>query len=421
MFFETSLEKKIDRIKTEYCDVFIDDLPSVLNHQNFPKQTIGILFGSRNSTMPNLISWNDSNWIFDLPEQQIQIKPIFYKSLPVDKHEKCFRKLLQFKTQSTIKVEAVVGGANNRAYKILTDEKIFMGKVFFRDKDDSRDRLFHEICFESYLGSLELNCYPKILKTDKNSGIAIYQWLNGKKFDAILEIKKKYWELCLQFIDKLQTNKNSEVAKKIPNSSESAFSLKEHLSILQSRHDYWLNFCINSNNNIPSSIKEFILGDLELYYQKLAKETLVHPNFDHLLCSEGRIVSPSDFGLHNTLIKDDDSLYFFDFEYAGWDDPAKTIADFFCQPRYPPPLELYPLFVETFLNFLPQKAHKPFIERLNIIYRIVSLKWCYIRLNGIHEIHNQRRKFANYSETDENSIIKYFKTILQNPVMNYLP
>ena len=42
-------------------------------------------------------------------------------------------------------------------------------------------------------------------------------------------------------------------------------------------------------------------------------------------------MSPSDFGFHN-VIKKDDFLYFIDFEYAGLDDPVKLICDFYCQP-----------------------------------------------------------------------------------------
>src|SRR5262249_2973278 len=44
-----------------------------------------------------------------------------------------------------------------------------------------------------------------------------------------------------------------------------------------------------------------------------------------------RRLSPSDFGFHNALRTESGRLRFLDFEYAGWDDLAKTVADFFCQ------------------------------------------------------------------------------------------
>ena len=39
-------------------------------------------------------------------------------------------------------------------------------------------------------------------------------------------------------------------------------------------------------------------------------------------------ISPSDFGFHNAL-RTNTGPVFFDFEFSGWDDPAKTIIDFF--------------------------------------------------------------------------------------------
>src|SRR6266480_4587472 len=45
-----------------------------------------------------------------------------------------------------------------------------------------------------------------------------------------------------------------------------------------------------------------------------------------------RILSPSDFGFHNAIRRPDGTLAFVDFEYFGWDDPAKTIVDFLLHP-----------------------------------------------------------------------------------------
>ena len=45
-----------------------------------------------------------------------------------------------------------------------------------------------------------------------------------------------------------------------------------------------------------------------------------------------KIISPSDIGFHNILYKDN-KLFFIDFEYAGWDDCFKMIADLVLQPE----------------------------------------------------------------------------------------
>jgi hypothetical protein len=54
--------------------------------------------------------------------------------------------------------------------------------------------------------------------------------------------------------------------------------------------------------------------------------------FDAELAADRRTLSPSDFGLHNAIRRPDGSLAFVDFEYFGWDDPAKTLVDFVLHP-----------------------------------------------------------------------------------------
>ena len=48
--------------------------------------------------------------------------------------------------------------------------------------------------------------------------------------------------------------------------------------------------------------------------------------------SAARTLSPSDFGFHNAIRRAGGGLAFVDFEYFGWDDPAKTIADYLLHP-----------------------------------------------------------------------------------------
>ena len=60
-------------------------------------------------------------------------------------------------------------------------------------------------------------------------------------------------------------------------------------------------------------------------------------------------MSPSDFGFHN-VIKKKKKLFFFDFEYAGMDDPVKLISDFICQPDHKLSKKQRYLFYNNILN-----------------------------------------------------------------------
>jgi hypothetical protein len=71
------------------------------------------------------------------------------------------------------------------------------------------------------------------------------------------------------------------------------------------------------------------------------------------------------------------ALVFIDFEYFGWDDPAKTVADFFLQPAVPVPREQRLPFFRAVAGF-----YGPGLERrLPLVYGYLSLKWCLIILN----------------------------------------
>lgn len=102
-------------------------------------------------------------------------------------------------------------------------------------------------------------------------------------------------------------------------------------------------------------------------------------SLDQPIAKEDRIISPSDFGFHNALITEDGSICFLDFEYAGWDDPAKLINDFFFQPAIPVDLAHYDDFACQITQTL---AHpKECLERAQVLRPLFGLRWCCIFLN----------------------------------------
>lgn len=62
-FFETTLQAKLERIQKEHCDVFIDDLPELLQEPSFPSTVKRVLFDPKslypcNPTWLTLTSWH---------------------------------------------------------------------------------------------------------------------------------------------------------------------------------------------------------------------------------------------------------------------------------------------------------------------------------------------------------------------------
>jgi hypothetical protein len=103
-------------------------------------------------------------------------------------------------------------------------------------------------------------------------------------------------------------------------------------------------------------------------------------------------LSPSDFGFHNALISADGRLRFLDFEYAGWDDPARVVCDFFCQQRVPVPFDLFEAVVERIgATVIDRVAYRQRVDLLLPVYRV---KWCCILLNDFLPEGGERRRFA---------------------------
>ncbi len=111
------------------------------------------------------------------------------------------------------------------------------------------------------------------------------------------------------------------------------------------------------------------------------------------LPSAHRCLSPSDFGFHNALLTPDGTLRFLDFEYAGWDDPAKLVCDFFCQPRVPVGLEFWSRMVGALGEGLGMGDSLE--ARAALLLPAYRLKWCCILLNEFLPTALARRAFAH--------------------------
>ena len=86
-------------------------------------------------------------------------------------------------------------------------------------------------------------------------------------------------------------------------------------------------------------------------------------------------------------------IRFIDFEYAGWDDPAKMTGDFFAQLAVPVPGNYFDRFVNETMTLFSQPERM--IRRAKILRRAYRVKWCCIALNVFLPHHLERSKFAD--------------------------
>jgi hypothetical protein len=137
---------------------------------------------------------------------------------------------------------------------------------------------------------------------------------------------------------------------------------------------------------------ELVRGEMREIFRQIREKV---GNAEVRLDDADRRISPSDFGFHNALAAGD-RLRFIDFEYAGWDDPAKMVCDFFCQPAVPAPMRFYESFARAVAEDMTDPARH--LERFALLLPLYRLKWCCIMLNEFLPVGDQRRSFAREDE-----------------------
>jgi hypothetical protein len=102
-------------------------------------------------------------------------------------------------------------------------------------------------------------------------------------------------------------------------------------------------------------------------------------------------VSPSDFGFHNVIISRRTN-YFIDFEFSGWDDPAKLYCDFILQPKIPIPRCFHALVKKEFIN---KNYLIKYYDRVEILYKLLEFKWHIIKYSFLNKNKFQLNQYNN--------------------------
>jgi hypothetical protein len=290
-------------------------------------------------------------------------------------------------------IETCTIGGNNRTYKIKTADNVFIAKKYFRHQGDTRDRLATEYSFLSYAEKAASGLTPQPLACDLKTGFALYEFVNGQAFRPG-DVTAVHVDRAADFFCALNAPQNRSSAT-LPTASEACFSISEHLELIEGRLNRLL--AIEPQDDEDHLARPFFEA-LNAHWQTLAQEVAVDAADAGFVLSAPlaiaqRCISPSDFGFHNALHENSGAIRFLDFEYAGWDDPAKMAGDFFAQLAVPVPGNFFERFVERTMAPFPDSIS--LIRRAELLRPVYQVKWCCIALNVFLPVHLARRQFAN--------------------------
>lgn len=275
------------------------------------------------------------------------------------------------------------GGRNNQAWRVETEDGPYFLKCYFRSPADPRDRLHHEWSLARYAWTLGLRNLPEPLAADPGAGAALFRWIDKRPANPA-DLQSGSIAQAIDFLVALNASHASP--PDLPLASEACFTLAEHLAVVRQRIERLRNGIAPEPDT--AAARTFVTAKLAPAFGSIAGRL----EREGSLPEVARIVSPSDFGFHNALIGPEGSITWIDFEYAGWDDPAKTVSDFFAQPRLPVPEAFRAGFVDRLEAEIP--GLRSLGERARRLRPLLTLKWACIQLNEFLDIGSARREFA---------------------------
>lgn len=295
------------------------------------------------------------------------------------------------------------GGGNSRVSKVvLASGKSCVVKSYYSQCADWQERMDTEFNAYGLLRQNNIESVPVPIAKDEQSKSAVYSFEDGRRvctsdpfFDG--------FELFVKFAGELfYLSKQKQLADyKMAKASSLKHDALEN-QILR-RIKILSNTCEDSS--IASEMLNFFRDDFVPFFSEICiwrNAKLKEAGKGGYFLQQGEwTLSPSDFGLHNALMRDDGSFVFVDFEYFGRDDPAKMVADFLLHPAMDFSAHLRGKIVEDFGRIFDDEFY---ILRLNTLLPLVGLKWCMIFLNEFLPHGAGRRAFASGQAEDINAV-----------------
>jgi len=286
------------------------------------------------------------------------------------------------------------GGINNQVFSCCAGSQRWIIKGYTGRVSRQNARMNAEAQFLEYANEAAAGFTPKILGVDSRNYCIIQEYIENESLVGCEPPEKEILDRAIQFLRLLNKEKSSARIKIITNAAEGFQSLNEHIDNIQAR--LATMDCEHLGNGIRSKAEE-VMEILCNEFAEVRERTSSLINSGIIKDSIGpdqQWVSPGDFGFHNSIYGTN-GIQFIDFEYAGWDDPAKTIVDFSYQPSAKRTWGSWPL-----LEALGWEGRKEVEMRCRNLEPILRLKWACIILSVL----NRKRAEEISSVTEEQLI-----------------
>jgi hypothetical protein len=271
----------------------------------------------------------------------------------------------------------------------VTGSRDLFVKQYFRSADDPRDRFTAETAFARFAWRHGVRAIAEPIGENAVAGVAAFAWVEGRRVTAS-DVALRHVDAALDFVESLNRHRADPQAGALGSASEACFTIGEHLRMVTARIDRLTEQAAAPARTFARERLQPAWVSLRARVHNGARELGL--DLDRPVALTERCLSPSDFGFHNALVTDAGGIVFHDFEYAGWDDPAKLVGDFFSQVAVPVASEHEQAFGERVGRMLALSDLAR--TRLGLLRPVFRMKWCCIVLNEFLPAALRRRAFA---------------------------
>jgi hypothetical protein len=293
----------------------------------------------------------------------------------------------------------LAGGNNNRIYRVELDAGApLILKRYFQDPRDQRDRLSAEWDFLQLVWGRGIRATPEPLGHEPASNTALYSFVPGSRI-AANAVTEDHVATAADFLLAVNSPRTSLA---LSPASEACFSFAQHLETVNRRVERLAHLA--PDVPLRTDAERFVSDRLRPAWRVIEQRITsavrdarfgLEREIDQSEC----ILSPSDFGFHNALEDESGRLAFVDFEYAGRDDVAKLVCDYFCQPKIPVRMCHFEPFLARLTDGLGFGATMR--ERCCLLLDAYRVKWTCIMLNEFLTVGAARRAFAHGANRDD--------------------
>jgi hypothetical protein len=301
-------------------------------------------------------------------------------------------------------VHKLSGGHNSRVYSVTDGEgRQYVAKVYPSGGPNGRDRLDVEYGALQLLRRHGIECVPRTVGLDWDARCAIYEFVDGDSIPSPT-VTTSDIDQAVDFLVCLASLGSEQNSTELPIAAEACFSVQEIIESIERRQRNLQ--AVRGEGSLYSDFHDFLALEFVPAFEKIGiwcRSQLESQGLspETRLENKGRTLSPSDFGFHNALRSTDDRIVFLDFEYFGWDDPAKTISDFLLHPGMDLDSTLKSRFWDGVVDGLI--GFKNLARRVEMVHPLWGLKWCMILLNEFVPDLMAIREFSAEAQQDGDS------------------